>query len=119
MEPRETVNHPDHYNKGIEAIAFIESWNMGFHAGNIVKYLVRAPYKSQELEDLKKAKWYLDRLIEQKEIATRKDKAVTELAKELIESAELRLIPRGAEDVAVPVDLLRDLQNAIAKLEGK
>ena len=60
----EAVNHPDHYNKGIEAIAFIESWEMGFHAGNVLKYLVRAPYKGKELGDLKKARWYLDRLIE-------------------------------------------------------
>ena len=116
---REAVNHPDHYNQGIEVIEFIESWGMGFSDGNAVKYITRAPYKGKELEDLKKARWYLDRLIEQKEIAARKDKVVTDLAKELIESAELKLIPRGAEDVAVSVDLLRDLQAAIAQQEGR
>ncbi|HEY9640330.1 MAG TPA: DUF3310 domain-containing protein, partial [Coleofasciculaceae cyanobacterium] len=70
---KEAINHPTHYNQGIEAIAFIESWSMGFTEGNIVKYLVRAPYKGKELEDLKKARWYLDRLIEQKEAAERKE----------------------------------------------
>ena len=64
---KETINHPEHYNKGIETIAFIESWGMDFNTGNVVKYLTRAPYKGSEIEDLKKARWYLDRLIEQKE----------------------------------------------------
>jgi len=61
--PIETVNHPAHYNTGsIEVIAAIEDWKLGFHAGNVVKYVVRAPHKNG-LEDLKKARWYLDRLI--------------------------------------------------------
>jgi chorismate mutase len=37
------------------------------HRGNIVKYVARAPHKGNELQDLKKARWYLDRLIEQLE----------------------------------------------------
>lgn len=116
---KEAVNHPDHYNQGIEVIEFIESWGMGFSDGNAVKYITRAPYKGRELEDLKKARWYLDRLIQQKEGVERTEKMITDLAKELIESAELKLIPQGAEDVVVSVDLLRDLQAAIAKQEGR
>ena len=62
------VNHPAHYNAGkIEVIDFIEDQQLCFHAGNVVKYVARAPHKGRELEDLKKAAWYLNRLIEFKE----------------------------------------------------
>mgnify|MGYP004671226415 CR=1 FL=1 len=63
-KPKETVNHPNHYNKGgIEVIDFIEDWKLDFTTANIIKYVVRAPYKNNALEDLKKAKFYLERLI--------------------------------------------------------
>ena len=56
------INHPKHYNRGIEAIDYIESHGMDFNEGNVVKYITR--YKDKNgLEDLKKAKWYLDRVI--------------------------------------------------------
>lgn len=68
LEVKETVNHPNHYNKGgIEVIDFIESWNLGFSLGNAIKYIARAPYKNNELEDLKKASWYINREIERLE----------------------------------------------------
>jgi|15BtaG_2_1085339.scaffolds.fasta_scaffold23733_3 hypothetical protein len=60
----EKVDHPEHYNQGIEAIEYINSWNMGFNEGNIVKYITRYQFK-EGLEDLKKAQWYLDNLISQ------------------------------------------------------
>lgn len=64
----ETVNHPEHYNTGnIEVIDAIEDWGMGFHDGNAIKYIARAGHKGKELEDLKKARWYIDRLIALKE----------------------------------------------------
>lgn len=70
---KETVNHPNHYNVGgIEVIDFIESWNLGFSLGNAIKYIARAPYKNNELEDLKKAKWYINREIEKLEKNTNK-----------------------------------------------
>tara|TARA_R100001126_G_C4864189_1_gene169200 strand:+ start:773 stop:979 length:207 start_codon:yes stop_codon:yes gene_type:complete len=59
----EKVNHPEHYNKGIEVIDFIDSWNMDFSTGNIIKYVSRHKHKDNPLEDLKKAKWYIERLI--------------------------------------------------------
>lgn len=59
----EYVNHPAHYNQGIEVIDFIESHNMDFNTGNVIKYVSRAKHKGKYLEDLKKARWYLDRLI--------------------------------------------------------
>lgn len=59
------VSHPDHYNKGtIEAISLIEDWDLNFSVGNVIKYMLRAPHKGEELEDLEKAKWYLERHIE-------------------------------------------------------
>lgn len=62
-ERKETVNHPDHYNsKGIEVIDVIRAFDLSFSLGNVVKYVTRAGKKHKDtyLEDLKKAKWYLD-----------------------------------------------------------
>lgn len=59
-----TVNHPSHYNRGkIEVIDFIEDQGLSFHLGNVIKYITRAGSKGDKLEDLKKARWYLDRYI--------------------------------------------------------
>jgi hypothetical protein len=59
------VSHPDHYNRGsIEAINIIEDWDLNFSVGNVIKYMLRAPHKGEELQDLEKAKWYLERHIE-------------------------------------------------------
>jgi len=58
------VNHPPHYKAGgIETIDFIEAKNLGYNLGNVVKYVSRADLKGNKLEDLQKAKWYLDRAI--------------------------------------------------------
>lgn len=60
------VNHPSHYTDGkIEVIDFIEDKQLGFHLGNAVKYISRAGKKdpTKTVEDLKKARWYLDRKI--------------------------------------------------------
>lgn len=58
------VDHPPHYTRGgIETIDAIEAWGLGFHLGNAVKYISRAGHKGDALEDLKKARWYLDREI--------------------------------------------------------
>lgn len=58
------VDHPAHYNKGkIEVIDFIEDQQLPFHLGNVIKYVARAGSKGDKLEDLKKARWYLDRYI--------------------------------------------------------
>lgn len=53
-----SVNHPDHYNRlPHEVISII--WNLRFDKGNVIKYLMRAPFKGRYMEDLKKAQWYL------------------------------------------------------------
>ena len=60
------VNHPAHYTDGkIEVIEFIEDKGLNFHRGNAVKYISRAGKKdpAKEIEDLKKAVWYLNREI--------------------------------------------------------
>ena len=58
------VNHPQHYSAhGIEPIDYIESHNLNFNLGNVIKYVSRAKFKGTELQDLKKAKWYLEREI--------------------------------------------------------
>lgn len=65
---KETVNHPSHYNAGsIEVIDAIEDWELNFHLGNVVKYVARAEHKNNTIEDLKKARWYLDRDIQRRE----------------------------------------------------
>ena len=69
----DVVNSPPHYKSGgIEAIEGIEA-SMGPEAyagylkGNVMKYLWRYEKKSKPLQDLKKARWYLDRLIQKVE----------------------------------------------------
>ena len=62
----EMVNHPNHYggeNNQYEAIKVIEALDLDFHLGNTVKYISRAGKKDKELQDLKKALWYLERKI--------------------------------------------------------
>lgn len=80
----DVVNHPTHYggeNNPYEAIKVIEAWGLGFCLGNVIKYICRAGKKTFQpknasaddwtrqasesmLEDLKKARWYLNREIE-------------------------------------------------------
>lgn len=66
----EAVDHPAYYggaDNPYEAIKVIEAWGLGFCLGNAVKYLARAGKKGDALEDLKKARWYLNREIESME----------------------------------------------------
>ena len=66
----DAVNHPSHYTDGkIEVIDFIEDKNLDFCLGNAVKYISRAGKKdpAKEIEDLKKAVWYINRRIQELE----------------------------------------------------
>ena len=63
-KPKESVDHPAHYNSGsIEVIDAIEDWGLGFSLGNAIKYIARAGKKSPEtyIQDLEKALWYINR----------------------------------------------------------
>ena len=62
---KEQVDHPSHYggeNNEYEAIKVIDAWQLGFSLGNTVKYISRAGKKdpTKEIEDLKKALFYLE-----------------------------------------------------------
>lgn len=66
---KENVNHPNHYNQGgIECLDVIKAYYgndgyEGFCAGNVLKYVMRYKHKENALEDLKKARFYLDEVI--------------------------------------------------------
>lgn len=67
MKAVEMVNSPSHYNIGnIETIDYLESLNIAedFCCGNAIKYLSRYKHKNSALEDLKKAQWCVNRLIQ-------------------------------------------------------
>ena len=63
---KEKINNPPHYEaKGIKVIDVIEAFDLNFHLGNVLKYILRAGRKTEEIqEDIKKAKWYLDRYLQ-------------------------------------------------------
>ena len=64
IEMFDPVDHPAHYKVGgIETIDFIEAKKLNYNIGNVVKYLTRADYKGNRMEDLRKAQWYLTREI--------------------------------------------------------
>ena len=78
----DNVNHPAHYTSGkIEVIDFIEDKELNFNLGNVVKYVSRCGRKkssgksmdAKALEDLKKARWYIDREITTREKGMKKD----------------------------------------------
>jgi hypothetical protein len=63
-EQPDMVNSPPHYTAGgVETIDFIEAKNLNYNLGNAVKYITRAGLKGNRVEDLQKAKWYIEREI--------------------------------------------------------
>lgn len=63
----DAVGSPSHYTfSGIQPIDVIEAWGLGFHLGNVVKYVARADHKGASLQDLRKAAWYLNREIQRR-----------------------------------------------------
>jgi len=64
----DSIHKPKHYTEhpsGIECIQVTE--HMGFNLGNAIKYIWRCDLKQDAIEDLKKAKWYIDREISKRE----------------------------------------------------
>lgn len=63
----DAVERPAHYTRGpIECVEVIEGLSLGYHLGNVIKYVWRAGQKGDALEDLRKARWYLDREIKRR-----------------------------------------------------
>ena len=64
MDEFDAINSPKHYlaHGGIEPFDFIHSNRLGYAVGNVIKYVVRYEEKNG-LEDLEKARWFLERLI--------------------------------------------------------
>lgn len=61
------VEHPNHYNQGkYEVIDVINDWKLNFNLGNAIKYIARADYKNNAIEDLEKAVFYLNYELKQR-----------------------------------------------------
>ena len=92
----DAVNHPEHYNQnGVETIETIKNSMSqegfrGYLIGNIIKYICRFPFKNG-LQDLEKAKWYLDKLIENV-------KGVEDMIADLVESGDITVTVKGDEN---------------------
>ena len=76
--PRGKINHPSHYNQGkFEVIDVIQDWGLNFTLGNVVKYIARAAHKGEEIQDLQKARWYLNYEIDQAILRKEKESDLT------------------------------------------
>lgn len=74
MDREDPSVNPAHYvSNGIEAIDVIEAFNLNFHLGNVIKYVLRADRKGAPMTDLRKALWYLTQ-----EIARRNNLVIQE-----------------------------------------
>jgi hypothetical protein len=65
-EEEDPVNKPEHYQySSIQPIDVIDAWELDFYLGSVIKYISRFNHKGKPLEDLCKAKFYLDKKIEE------------------------------------------------------
>lgn len=64
---KDMVNSPPHYisKSGLEVIDIIEAFDLDFCRANAIKYILRAPNKGNEIQDLQKSIWYIQRKIKQ------------------------------------------------------
>jgi hypothetical protein len=93
------VNSPSHYHKasGVEVIVAIEAWDLGFCLGNVIKYVARAGRKDSgtRIEDLHKARWYLNRELEALE---QEERERAERGEPVVVDGCLDLCPAGEGD---------------------
>jgi hypothetical protein len=93
------VNSPSHYHKasGVEVIVAIEAWGLGFCLGNVIKYVARAGRKDSgtRMEDLHKARWYLNRELEALE---QEERERAERGEPVVVDGCLDLCPAGEGD---------------------
>ena len=93
MDPDFDPIRPSHYafDEGvIECIDYIESHAFDFVEGNVIKYVTRYQHKNGT-EDLKKARWYLDRLIKRSEAWDARHSKQFNLYKEILDDADFEL----------------------------
>lgn len=106
------INHPDHYTAGgIEVIDFIEAKRLNYHRGNAVKYIARAGKKApeKEVEDLRKAAWYLNREIDRITPEEAKEAQKAEQRDELIAIIREALPNVAEDDVDAGLKLIADI----------
>ena len=100
----EKVNHPHHYQGKIEVIDYIEEYSKNypealiFNFGNVIKYVSRAPRKNGK-EDLEKARWYLDRMIEKWDESQSQDVSMVDLVINENEEAVSEWIGVAADEI--------------------
>jgi len=83
------INSPAHYAEGrsYEPIDVIEDWELNYNLGNACKYISRAGRKQNQLEDLKKARWYIDREIQSLEPPVPFEATYEDIVEGLIDNA--------------------------------
>lgn len=102
--PSDPVNSPSHYKLGgVEVIDALEAWRLGYHLGNVVKYVARASHKGNYLQDLKKARWYLEREIERAERGVAPAGDVTLTAPSVGDMKRTGVCPRCKANIEVGV----------------
>lgn len=104
MEVKENVNHPGHYggDTTYECIKVLKAWMSedeykGFLKGNAIKYLCRTGKKDDTVQDLRKAVWYIERLVE-----STKEKA-SALRKETVDELTDKF-----RSSSIPFEIVRD-----------
>ena len=93
-----------HYNSGgVEAIEVIEAFQLGFHLGNVVKYVLRAGRKGDALKDLHKAKYFLDREIARRQAGSAQGEMPTTLEIDITSMDDIaRRMARVVFDTPIP-----------------
>jgi len=87
------VNQPKHYTahpSGVECIQITE--HMGFNLGNAIKYIWRADLKNDAIEDLRKAKWYIQRELEKRVKGTNADPECGKWRLKLMTTLQMKLL---------------------------
>ena len=85
----DSINSPAHYAEGrtYEPIDVIEDWELNYNLGNACKYISRAGRKQDQLEDLKKARWYIDREIQSLEQPVPFEATYEDIVESMIDNA--------------------------------
>lgn len=116
----EKVNHPNHYQGKIEVIDYIEEYSKNypealiFNFGNVIKYVSRAPRKNGK-EDLEKARWYLDRMIEKWDECQNRDISMVDLVMNENEEAVNEWIGVAADEINADRKALAEISKEAVK----